>query len=42
MNDELVSQLIKRDELQTEQDAKLTDLEDAKAMLDAMGPETTV
>ena len=42
LNEELMMQLIARDDLQTEQDAKLIDVEDAKTMLNAMGPETTV
>lgn len=33
---------MERDDLHTEQDAKLVDVDDAKSMLDAAGPETAV
>lgn len=42
LNIELKSNLEMRDEVRTEQDAKLIDVEDLKAMLDQSGPETTV
>ncbi|XP_039251415.2 uncharacterized protein LOC120328907 isoform X1 [Styela clava] len=42
LNDELKVILELRDDLRTEQDAKLIDVDDYKAMLSATGPETTV
>ena len=39
LNEELMSLLVVRDDLQIEQDAKLVDVEDAKTLI---GPETTV
>ncbi|XP_076806168.1 uncharacterized protein LOC143449742 isoform X2 [Clavelina lepadiformis] len=42
LNDKLMGLLLARDDLQTEQDAKLVDVEDAKAVMNAVGPETTV
>lgn len=42
LNIKLKTDLEMRDELRTEQDAKLIDVEDLKAMLDQSGPETTV
>lgn len=42
LNSELKDILEVRDELRTEQDAKLVDVEDMKAMMSLSGPETTV
>nr|CAB3263043.1 uncharacterized protein LOC100187054 [Phallusia mammillata] len=42
LNEGLVTLLVERDELQTQQDAKLVDIEDMKAILNSLGPETTV
>jgi len=42
LNDDLVALLVARDELRTEQDAKLVDVDDIKAMIYSIGPETTV
>lgn len=42
LNSELMLILETRDELKMEQDAKLIDVEDMKAMMSVTGPETTV
>ena len=42
LNNELVSLLLLRDELKTEQDGKLVEVEDVKSIIVSVGPETTV
>jgi len=42
LNNELVSLLLSRDELKTEQDGKLVEVEDVKSIIVSVGPETTV